>query len=116
MTLSPARSERGDATASSRSAASPDQEVPVRADGVQLIGEMPGSGYRTPPALVRRADGQTIQLTPLLYLVLEAVDGRRTHAEIGERVSAAFGRPGLGRERRHPRRPEAAADRGAAQG
>jgi putative peptide zinc metalloprotease protein len=67
--------------------------VPVRADDVQLLGEMPGSGYRTPPALVRRADGQTIQLTPLLYLVLEGVDGRRTHAEIGERVSAAFGRP-----------------------
>jgi putative peptide zinc metalloprotease protein len=92
VTLSPARSERGDATASPRSSASPDQEVPVRADGVQLIGEMPGSGYRTPPALVRRADGQTIQLTPLLYLVLEGVDGRRTHAEISERVSAAFGR------------------------
>ena len=93
MTLSPARSERGDATASPRSAASPDQEVPVRAEGVQLIGEMPGSGYRTPPKLVRRADGQTIQLTPLLYLVLEGVDGRRTNAEISERVSAAFGRP-----------------------
>ena len=28
---------------------------------------MPGSGYREPPALVRRADGQTVQLTPLLY-------------------------------------------------
>jgi putative peptide zinc metalloprotease protein len=54
---------------------------------------MPGSGYRKPPALVRRADGQTIQLTPLLYLVLAGVDGRRTNAEIAERVSAAFGRP-----------------------
>ncbi len=52
-----------------------------------LIGEMAGSGYRTPPALVRRADGQTIQLTPLLYRVLAAIDGRRTHAEIAELVS-----------------------------
>ena len=93
MTLSAAHPERGDAPASPRSVASPDQEVPVRADGVQLIGEMPGSGYRKPPALVRRVDGQTIQLTPLLYLVLEGVDGRRTNAEIAERVSAAFGRP-----------------------
>ncbi|HEU4812462.1 MAG TPA: hypothetical protein VFT00_10010 [Nocardioides sp.] len=66
--------------------------MPVRADGIQLIGEMPGSGYRTPPALVRRGDGQMIQLTPLLYLVLEAVDGRRTHDEIAARVSTAFGR------------------------
>ncbi|GCD92356.1 hypothetical protein [Nocardioides sp. LS1] len=67
-------------------------DVPVRATGIQLIGEMPGSGYRTPPALVRRADGQMIQLTPLLYLVLDAVDGRRTHAEIADVVSRAFGR------------------------
>jgi putative peptide zinc metalloprotease protein len=53
---------------------------------------MPGSGYRTPPQLVRRGDGQMIQLTPLLYLVLDAVDGRRTQEEIAARVSAAFGR------------------------
>ena len=93
MTPAPAHPARGGASAPPRSAASPEHEVPVRADGVQLIGEMPGSGYRKPPALVRRADGQTIQLTPLLYLVLEGVDGRRTNAEISERVSAAFGRP-----------------------
>ena len=67
-------------------------EVPVRADGVQLIGEMKGSGYREPPALARRADGQTIQLTPLLHLVLVAMDGTRTYAEIGSAVSDAFGR------------------------
>ncbi|MCW2792112.1 MAG: hypothetical protein JWO76_1210 [Nocardioides sp.] len=64
----------------------------MRADGIQLIGEMPGSGYRTPPALVRRGDGQMIQLTPLLYLVLDAVDGRRTHEEIADEVSPRFGR------------------------
>ena len=28
---------------------------------------MRGSGYRVPPALARRADGQVVQLTPLLY-------------------------------------------------
>jgi len=56
------------------------------------MGEMVGSGYREPPALVRRADGQTIQLTTLLYLVLEAVDGQRNCAEIAEQVSAKFGR------------------------
>ena len=57
------------------------------ADGVVLIGEMQGSGYREPPALVRRADGQTVQLTPLLYEVLAAIDGRRSYAEIAERVT-----------------------------
>lgn len=69
-----------------------DRGVPVRAEGVELIGEIPGSGYREPPALVRRSDGQTIQLTKLLYLVLAAVDGRRTYDEIADAVSLAFGR------------------------
>ncbi|TCO42478.1 putative peptide zinc metalloprotease protein [Kribbella antiqua] len=66
--------------------------VPVRAADVVLLGEMSGSGYRTPPALVRRADGQIIQLTRLLYLVLEAIDGRRDDAQIAELVSASYGR------------------------
>ncbi len=72
--------------------APPSAGVPAPADGVVLIGEMKGSGYRTPPALVRRADGQTIQLTPLLYEVLAAIDGRRTHEEVAERVSDRTGR------------------------
>lgn len=67
-------------------------DAPERVDGVQLIGEMAGSGYRTPPALVRRADGQVLQLTPLLYLVLAAADGRRGCAEIAATVGRAVGR------------------------
>lgn len=66
--------------------------VPARADGVQLLGEQPGSGYRTPPALVQRADGQVLQLTPLLYAVLSAIDGARTPDEIAAVVSAAVHR------------------------
>ncbi len=41
---------------------------------------------------MRRADGQTIQLTRLLFLVLEAIDGRRDHAEIASVVSEKFGK------------------------
>ena len=67
-------------------------DAPTRVDGVQLIGEMVGSGYRSPPALVRRADGQVLQLTPLLYLVLNAADGRRGCAEIAELVGRGLGR------------------------
>ena len=66
---------------------------PRRADGVVLIGEMEGSGYRVPPALARRADGQTVQLTPLLYAVLSALDGRRDLAEVARTVAAATGKP-----------------------
>ncbi|MGN6299948.1 MAG: hypothetical protein ACTHN8_02530 [Angustibacter sp.] len=65
---------------------------PARADGVELIGQMAGSGYREPPSLARRADGQTLQLTPLLYLVLDAVDGSRSYDEVAASVSATYGR------------------------
>lgn len=67
-------------------------DVPTRVDGVQLIGEMEGSGYRTPPALVRRSDGQVLQLTGLLYLVLQSADGTRSHAEVAQVVGRASGR------------------------
>lgn len=65
---------------------------PVPATGIELLGGLTGSGYRNPPSLVRRPDGQTVQLTPLLYLVLEAIDGRRTYDEVAEEVSTAYGR------------------------
>ena len=64
----------------------------MRADGVELIGEMVGSGYREPPALARRGDGQTIQLTPLLYLVLAASTATGPTTRWARAVSAAYGR------------------------
>jgi putative peptide zinc metalloprotease protein len=71
---------------------------PARAQGVQLIGEMAGSGYRRPPSLVRRADGQTLQLTPLLYQVLCAMDGERTYAGVAEVVSQRIGKLATARD------------------
>jgi putative peptide zinc metalloprotease protein len=68
------------------------RQVPVRADGVELIGKAKGSGYREPPFLVRRSDGQAIQLTSLLFLVLEAIDGKRDTTEIAEHTSLRFGK------------------------
>ncbi len=62
------------------------------ADGVQLLGEMAGSGYRVPPSLVRRGDGQTVQLTPLLYAVLAAVDGVRDADDVAAVVAEHTGR------------------------
>jgi putative peptide zinc metalloprotease protein len=63
-----------------------------RASGVELLGEIPGSGYRRPPALARRSDGQVVQLTPLLQQVMVAVDGRRTVSEVADEVSRSSGR------------------------
>jgi putative peptide zinc metalloprotease protein len=67
-------------------------DAPARADDLLLLGTMVGSGYRTPPALVRRGDGQTLQLTPLLYQVLNAVDGRRSCAEVADVVRGVMRR------------------------
>jgi putative peptide zinc metalloprotease protein len=93
MAVLPASAGReDDALASSSRPAAPTPDVPSRADGVDLIGELVGSGYREPPALARRGDGQTFQLTPLLYLVLDTIDGHRSFDEVAERVSAAYGR------------------------
>ncbi len=66
--------------------------APRVAQGVELIGQYEGSGFKEPPYLVRRADGQTIQLSKLLYAVAEACDGRRTYDEIAEEASRTFGR------------------------
>src|SRR5436305_12878322 len=63
-------------------------DAPARAEGVQLLGAHRGSGYRVPPSLVQRADGQVVQLTALLYSVLCAVNGTRTEDEIAAAVSS----------------------------
>ena len=47
------------------------------ADGVELVGEFAGSGYREPPRLVYRGDAQVVRLSALLYLVVEVLDERR---------------------------------------
>src|SRR5690348_6518412 len=67
-------------------------DVPVLADGVVPLGFAQGSGYRRPPALVRRGDGQILQLTPLLYAVLVAVDGRRSYGDVAAEATRTSGR------------------------
>jgi putative peptide zinc metalloprotease protein len=62
------------------------------ADGVELIGKYEGSGFKVAPYLARRADGQVIQLAPLLYLIAELADGERTNEEIAAAVSEAVKR------------------------
>jgi len=69
------------------------REAPPRlAEGVELLGEFEGSGFKEAPWLARRADGQTIQLTRLLHLVAEAADGRSSYAQMAEAVGEGLGR------------------------
>ena len=67
-------------------------EAPRLAEGVELLGEYQDSGYSTPPSLVRRADGQVIQMSPLLYHVTCRIDGSRDPSAIASLVSAGLGR------------------------
>jgi putative peptide zinc metalloprotease protein len=75
-----------------RAPSRPFEGVLALADGVELIGEFEGSGYRRPPLLARRGDGQMVQLTRLLYLVAEACDGRRDAQAVAAAVAAHDGR------------------------
>src|ERR1700722_12406987 len=67
-------------------------EAPRLALGVELLGEFKNSGYSPPPFLVRRPDGQVIQMSRLLYLVATLIDGTRGAAAIAELASADLGR------------------------
>ena len=69
-----------------------DARAPARAPGVELLGELAGSGYESAPGLVRRADGQTCQLTPLLYALLGLVDGERSTTELAALLSDHCGK------------------------
>jgi putative peptide zinc metalloprotease protein len=75
---------------------SPEAAAPSRAprlaQGMELIGKYEGSGFKVAPYLARRADGQTIQLSKLLYVVAEACDGRRSYEDIAAEASRNFGR------------------------
>lgn len=66
--------------------------VPRLADGVELIGEYQGSGFREPRYIVRRADGQVIQLPRLLYLLASTLDGQRDQEQVARVLSAELGK------------------------
>lgn len=63
-------------------------DVPRRAPGVVVSGDMEESAFVEPQWLVQR-DGKFVQLTELLFRVIEHVDGSNDLATIAERVSEA---------------------------
>jgi putative peptide zinc metalloprotease protein len=71
---------------------SPARSSPTPADGLELLGEVHGSGYRDGACLVRRADGQMVQLGPLMFALLECADGRRDAAALACAMSEKLGR------------------------
>ena len=65
---------------------------PRLAAGVELLGQLKDSGFAEPPSLVRRADGQVIQLSKLMYLVVGLLDGTREPDAIARQASLDLGR------------------------
>ena len=63
-----------------------------QAAGLQLLGQVQGSGMRDPAYLVRRADDQVVQLSELLHLVVVHADPSRPAADVAAAVSERYGR------------------------
>src|SRR3954453_22240832 len=64
----------------------------ARVEGLELLGPVSGSGYKAGAALVRRADGQMVQLGPLTYGLLEEIDGERDDQALAEALSERLAR------------------------
>jgi len=76
------------------SAPTPAPEVadpPSLAPNIELSGQMEETGFEQQQWLVLR-DGAFVQVTELLYRVLEQVDGQQTLDRIAEGVSESYGR------------------------
>ena len=81
------------ATPAAPTAAEGEGERPLAlAEGVELLGEFEGSGYKEVPLLARRPDGQMVRLTPLLYAVAAETDGARDTEAVADAVTARCGR------------------------
>jgi putative peptide zinc metalloprotease protein len=66
---------------------------PLRlADGTELLGEYYSPGVRQTQHLVRRRDGQLLQLPPLLYAVAASLDGERDIEAIAAWATTLAGR------------------------
>jgi putative peptide zinc metalloprotease protein len=66
--------------------------APALPEGLELIGRFEGSGFKDPPYIVRRPDGQVVQLPELLYRLLELIDAETGPDELARRMSEAIGR------------------------
>jgi putative peptide zinc metalloprotease protein len=84
--------DRPAARAASTPAAADPPRALARAEGLELLGEVSGSGYKDGARLARRADGQMVQLGPLMYGLLEEIDGERDVHALATAMSERLGR------------------------
>ena len=67
-------------------------DPPRLAEGVQLLGEYAGTGYREPQYVARRPGGQMVQLSRLLHLIAEQCNGATPEEDIADKVSQTYGK------------------------
>src|SRR5579871_545052 len=68
--------------------------VPLRlSEGTELLGRYESSAFSQPQYLLRRADGQVLQVGQLAYAVAASIDGESDGAGIASTMSARLGRP-----------------------
>jgi putative peptide zinc metalloprotease protein len=79
-------------------AAQADGRPPRLAEGVELVGPYEDSGFKDPPFVIRRGDGQMVQIPQLLYALAEETDGQRGYDEIADRVGERVGRQLSGKD------------------
>jgi putative peptide zinc metalloprotease protein len=68
------------------------RRTPRLAEGTELIGEYQGSGFTDPIYILRRADGQVIQLPRLLYLLAASLDGERDLHQLAAVITNELGK------------------------
>ncbi|WP_461189065.1 MinD/ParA family ATP-binding protein [Arthrobacter sp. Z4-13] len=76
-------------------ATAPDSAVLRRwlpSPGVVFLGQVEGSGLKNSSYLLQRGDGQIVQLSELLHVVMRSLSPEKSADEVAQEVSEAYGR------------------------
>ena len=65
---------------------------PELAEGLRLLGEFKGGGSKAPGFLLRRESGEFLLVSPLLYGLVEEMDGTKPYGQIAESLNERFGK------------------------
>ena len=91
MSATPVLAPQQSAPAQPAASASP-ADVPELIPGTELLGQERDSALVDAPYLVRRADGEIVQVAGLLFLIAAEADGTRSLEDISRSVSRKLGR------------------------
>ena len=67
-------------------------DPPRLTDGTELLGELEGSAFKESPHMARRADGQIVQLPPILYELARRLDGERQYDDLASQMTESLRR------------------------